>query len=268
MAHSIFSGAAAALRDVEALLLPLACLGCGEALTPADGGSGCCAVCRSRMRAPAPPRCGRCGQPLDPWEDADPRGRQAAGAPGADGAPGPAGRCGFCHDWPADLAWAASAVRMEDGPARELVHALKYGGWRLAAEPMAEVMGRWIGSRLRRAEVLVPVPLGRSRLRSRGYNQAAVLARALGRCLGMPVADGALVRTRETRSQTSLGPAARWRNVTGAFAAAAALAGSRAVVVDDVLTTGATLAACAAAVAAGGAKEAGAATFARAAVPT
>jgi ComF family protein len=220
------------------------------------------------MRAPAPPLCLRCGQPLDPWDEHAGRGRDRAGGPGADAEPGQASGCGFCRDWPPELAWAGSAVRMEVGPARELVHALKYGGWRLAAHPMAEVMARGLGQRLTRTDVLVPVPLGRARLRTRGYNQAAVLAAALGGRLGIAVADGALSRTRETRSQTSLGPAERWRNVTGAFAAARGLAGARVAVVDDVLTTGATLAACAAALAAGGAKEAGAATFARATVPT
>jgi ComF family protein len=268
LAGSILAGATTLLRDFEALLLPVACLGCGDPLNAADAGAGCCAPCRSRMRAPVPPLCGRCGQPRDPWDAGVAGGRVRTGGSRADGAPGRGSGCGFCRDWPPELAWAGSAVRMEDGPARELVHALKYGGWRPAAHPMAEVMARGLGQRLMGTDILVPVPLGRARLRDRGYNQAAVLAAALGRLLGIEVADGALSRTRETRSQTSLGPAERWRNVRGAFASTRGLAGARVAVVDDVLTTGATLAACAAAVAAGGAKEAGAATFARAAVPT
>ena len=251
--RSIFSTAGALLADLEALALPVACLGCG-AFLPADvTGRGLCGVCGSRMRRLAAPGCARCGQPLDVWEVRS----------GGDAL----ARCGFCRAWPESMAWAASAVWMVDGPARELVHALKYGGWRVAAGPMADAIARRCAGRLKEVEVLLPVPLGARRLRQRGYNQAAVLARALGERVGARVDERALVRVRDTRTQTTLGPAERWRNVEGAFAPAGALAGVKVAVVDDVLTTGATLAACAAALAAGGTGSAGAVTFARAAVP-
>jgi len=170
--------------------------------------------------------------------------------------------------WPAELRWAVSAVWMEDGPARELVHALKYSAWRIAAVPMAETISRAHGGRLSQVDCLVPVPLGRSRQRRRGHNQAATLAGALGSVSGARVLVDALRRTRETRSQTTLGPSGRWANVAGAFAGAADLSGARVALVDDVLTTGATLAACAAALSASGAEEVGAITFARASVPS
>ena len=264
---SIFIGTGAVWRGLEALLLPAACLGCGAALPPARASEGCCALCRSRMRAPAAPLCPRCGQPRDPWERRGQPDAKPAAAGGPRGTERAAGTCGFCRGWPDALVWATSAVWLEDGPARELVHALKYGGWRVAAGAMADGMLRRGAARLADVEVLVPVPLGARRLRQRGYNQAAVLAAALGARLGARVETGALDRTRETRSQTTLSPAERWRNVAGAFVATGPLDGARVAVVDDVLTTGATLAACAAALAAGGAGGVGAATFARAAVP-
>ena len=251
--RSILATPGALLRDLEALALPVACLGCGAFLPPGADGAGVCAACRSRMRTLPAPACRRCGQPLDPW-DARP----------GDGA---RERCGLCRAWPESVAWAASAVWMVDGPARELVHALKYGGWRVAAAPMAAAIARACGARLADVKLLVPVPLGARRLRSRGYNQAAVLARALGERVGARVDERLLARVRETRTQTALGPVERWANVEGAFAAAGDLAGAKVAVVDDVLTTGATLAACAAALAAGGAGAAGVVTFARAAVP-
>ena len=265
---SIFATTGAALCDLEALLLPVACLGCGAALPAASAGDACCAVCRSRMRAPGPPACPRCGQPRDPWDSAVRRGGGAVRAGDGRGPePAEGDGCGFCRHWPDALAWAASAVWMEGGPARELVHALKYGGWRVAAGPMADRMVRQLAGRLREVDVLVPVPLGSRRLRERGYNQAAVLAAALAVRLGARFEEGVLARSRETRSQTTLSPAERWRNVAGAFVATGSPGGARVVVVDDVLTTGATLAACAAALASRGVQGVGAATFARAAVP-
>jgi predicted amidophosphoribosyltransferase len=176
--------------------------------------------------------------------------------------------CAFCREWPRELAWAASAVWLDDGPARTLVHALKYGGWRIAAPPMAERMRLFGGERLHGLDALVPVPLGRTRLRERGHNQAALLAHALGRALGVPVLEDALRRVRETRTQTRLTPAERRRNVLGAFAAGGpGAAGLSVAVIDDVLTTGATLGAAAAALAEQGPASIGALTFARALVP-
>jgi ComF family protein len=149
------------------------------------------------------------------------------------------------------------------------VYALKYGGWLVAARTMADEMARRLGRRLREVHVLVPVPLGRVRLRERGHNQAAELARWLGELCRVPVADGALTRCRETRTQTALDPVARRANVAGAFAPGAVkVSGYRVALVDDVLTTGATLGAAAEALARAGAREVGALTFARAPVPS
>ena len=155
-----------------------------------------------------------------------------------------------------------------EGPARNLVHALKYGGWRVAAAPMAECIRAAGGPRLERLDALVAVPLGATRLRERGHNQAALLAKALGAALDVPVLEGALRRTRETRTQTRLSPAGRRSNVAGAFAAEGpALPGLAVALVDDVLTTGATLGSAATALARQGPATIGAVTFARALVP-
>ncbi|NNG16284.1 MAG: ComF family protein [Gemmatimonadales bacterium] len=113
---------------------------------------------------------------------------------------------------------------------------------------------------------LVPIPLGRRRQRSRGYNQSEHLARALGEVWGLPIRPTMLRRIRETPTQTALTPEARRANVAEAFAGAGAN-GDACVLVDDVFTTGATLAAAAAALSAAGASRIDAVTFARAPHP-
>jgi len=267
---SMLASMGARALAVEALVLPRACLACDRPMSEAESGA-CCALCLHRMRSIAPPACRRCGQPLDPWMlrlrgaggHGDGRSREGGAERAAGDTP-----CAFCSEWPAELAWAASAVWLDDGPARRLVHALKYQGWRIAAGPMAARIGAAAGTRLASLDALVPVPLGSARLRERGHNQAALLAHALGDALGLPVLEGALRRTRETRSQTRLAPAERRRNVAGAFAPGGPRPrGLNVALVDDVLTTGATLGAAATALAPLEPATIGALTFARAAVP-
>lgn len=103
--------------------------------------------------------------------------------------------------------------------------------------------------------LLVPVPLHRSRLRARGFNQALLLARALGRRRGLRVASRALARVRATSAQPGLGAAERRRNLRDAFVVHRpdAVRDRTIVLVDDVLTTGATADSCARALRAAGA---------------
>jgi len=170
---------------------------------------------------------------------------------------------------------------LEEG-ARQAVHALKYGGLPRIADDLAAAM-----SGLRPPadgpSALIPIPLAAKRLRERGYNQSDALARALAQQWRIPVLLDALVRTRETPTQTALTPDTRLANVAGAFDVRNAEFGMRNgvagvnsafripsftfVLVDDVFTTGATLAEAARALEQAGATRIQGVTFARAAIP-
>ena len=114
-------------------------------------------------------------------------------------------------------------------------------------------------------DAIVPIPLHHRRLRERGYNQAALLARVLGLELGVPVDEGILARIRHTRPQVGLNVAQRQANLLGAFQPIGNGASHRCLLlVDDVCTSGSTLRHAAAALRQGGASQVWAYTLARA----
>lgn len=137
--------------------------------------------------------------------------------------------------------------------ARDVLLKLKYARRLGHAEPIAAAMRRLMPAD---AELIVPVPLARWRLWSRGYNQAGLIAGSLARSSGVAVRHDLLVRTRATPVLRGLGLAARRRAVAGAFAVIdpAALAGRHVVLIDDVFTTGATTGGCASVLEAAGAR--------------
>src|SRR5688572_19858260 len=206
-----------------AVLLAPCCAVCDAVLErPLDG--AVCPACWAGVARFSPPLCQRCGEPL-------PSVRAV-----------PDGVCPACSV----TLGAATAVRSVgafDGTLADIVHALKYGRRPSVATPLAGLMRDAGGDVLAAVDLVVPVPLHRSRERERGFNQAEALARGLG-----PAVCLALTRPRPTAPQVGLSGAARRANLHGAFRltrAATALRGRAVAVVDDVLTTGATVAACA-----------------------
>ncbi|MXY45538.1 MAG: ComF family protein [Chloroflexi bacterium] len=140
------------------------------------------------------------------------------------------------------------------GPARRIVHDLKFGGVGIAAPYVARLLAGYLRSNPYPADAYCPVPLHSRRERNRGFNQSSLIARELSALTGVPVEEDALRRSRHTPPQVSMDTAgARHRNIAGAFESAASANGKRYILIDDVVTTGSTMSACAAAL-----KDAGA----------
>ena len=144
----------------------------------------------------------------------------------------------------------ARGVAPYEGPVREALHNFKFCGRRDLAYPFGEVMASLAVSLfpVRSIAAVIPVPLHENRLIERGFNQAALLSEVVSRLLKIPTAPiDALIRSRETPSQTSLTREQRQANLKGAFEAgkgSLVLKGEAVLLVDDVYTTGATVQEC------------------------
>lgn len=154
----------------------------------------------------------------------------------------------------------ARGVAVFSGIAHTLVHRLKYQRRIEYAPLMSLQMARLYADGkipCDRPDVIVPVPLHKTRMRDRGFNQSALIARHFGKIQKVPVSESALLRTRSTPSQTSLKKGQRRKNVAGAFACKnpKQIIGKHVLLIDDVYTTGSTLNECARIL-----KEAGAAS--------
>lgn len=217
------------------LLFPPRCVGCHRI------GSNLCVECLGQIPRLEPPFCTRCGDRVV-----------------ADGL------CRRCRISPLKIERIRSVVYFQ-GVLRETIHLLKYRGRAALARSLGQLMAEYWTQHPLLADVIVPVPLHADRLRERGYNQAALLAREMGRSVGLAVDEGTLVRRRATAPQVELDAKQRRDNVRDAFRCSSdALAGKRVLLIDDVCTTGATLEACAIVLYEGGARSVQALTLARA----
>ena len=236
-------------RDLLDFLLPTACLGCRGPLALERSEELVCARCRTRLREPPWPRCARCDLPLG-------TGRRDRPS------------CLECRDWPPLLRASRSAVLMEF-PADALVHALKYDGWGGLSELMGDRMAKvpLPDDPPLSSPLVVPVPTTAARERSRGYNQAKLLAAEVAARLGAPLREP-LERWKGGSTQVSLRPSERRANVSNAFRIRegweGGCRGRDVILVDDVLTTGATASAAALALEGEGIPGVTLLTFARA----
>jgi ComF family protein len=209
------------------LALPPQCASCDASV---ERQGQLCAACFGRLHFIADPCCRRCGVPF-----------ASAGLGGADAI------CQACEDAPPRFE-AARAALLYDLQSRHLILPFKHADRQELASVLAAHMARAGATLLARAELIVPVPLHRWRLFRRRYNQAALLAQALGRFGARPVLLDGLLRRRPTPPMGGRTAAERAQAVAGVFEVRASregrLRGRRVLLVDDVLTSGATANAC------------------------
>ena len=152
--------------------------------------------------------------------------------------------CDNCkrHTWCFEK--AISAVKYTDKMI-SLVHRLKYHNGKYLADIMADIMIDSLKNFDIPFDIIVPVPMSVQKQKSRGYNQAELLANAVATKLNKPVDTTTLLRIRENISQTELSAKNRWDNMQGAFATNGhSFAGQNVLIIDDVYTTGATVNEC------------------------
>jgi competence protein ComFC len=216
------------------LLYPPVCGGCEKQ------GIRWCEDCEKQVKILAEPLCPVCGLPV--------------------------GRKGDCRDCSPGLqkdftlrSWAAF-----DGPLRNAIHRIKYKQDIGLAENFVQYMVEGIEHQGWIFDMVIPVPLNKTRLKERGYNQSALLAWPIASFFRANYSTNALQRTRNTITQTSLDAESRRNNVNGAFFANPEIVqGKRLLLIDDLATTCATIEACTIALNNAGARSVFAFTLAR-----
>lgn len=212
------------IKKAQFVVFPPVCLLCGVTAGGANGdasllGMDLCAACHADL-----PRiihaCRQCALPVDAATE------NAV--------------CGQCLQQPPPFNRSVSLFRYQP-PVDSLIQQLKFNS-RL---PNARLLGHLLAHSVRdlpqRPQALLPVPLHKSRMRERGFNQALEIARPVARSLGLPLLTQTCKRTRPTPSQTELSADQRRKNVKGIFEVTQPIDVSHVVIIDDVMTTGQTV---------------------------
>ena len=175
------------------LLFPTRCPVCDSIVKPF--GEKICLECLPKLRVVTPPWCMKCGKKIR--DDGE-----------------------FCSDCrQKQHMFDRSRTLYEYAAAAPSIYRFKYKGRQEYAEFFGEEMGKYLGDFIRSVspDVLVPVPLHKKKLSKRGYNQAACLARALGKGLNLPVDEKLVKRIRNTAPMKRLNPTERQNNLKKAF---------------------------------------------------
>ena len=225
-------------------VFPPCCIAC-ENWLPAGPSRCFCESCDASIELVRAPLCRLCGRPYrHDWQSDH--------------------LCGACLLQPPSFSVARSwACYPRDPdpshPLRQVIHRFKYGRQASLGQPLgrhlAQVCRPWFRSS--ELDLIIPVPLHPRRLRWRGFNQAVLLGREVGKAWGLPLNPFVLIRKTETAPQTGLSLKERRPNVKGAFSIAPgrAVKGMRLLLMDDIYTSGATVNECARVLLRSGARE-------------
>lgn len=242
-----------------------------------------CQVCFGRIERIPEPICDVCGIPLPPallspffdsgevvQRDPQPDRINRPETCGYEG--NVVHKCRTCAESPPYFGQARAIARYRPGVAEDgqvvpsMIRRHKYGRDQSLSRALAQCLGESLPLDGNDYDLVLPVPLHRRRLRWRGFNQAALLGRAVARRMGRPLDVVTLTRVHDTPPQTSQDSSQRRQNVRGAFAVKRPerISNRRLLLVDDVMTTGATLDECARTLLAAGAQRVDVLTLARA----
>jgi ComF family protein len=204
-------------RIIQDWLFPPTCLLCGDAGT---AGRDLCPACAKSLPLNHP-ACPRCATPL-PFE---------TGLP-----------CGACQHEPPAFAESFALFRYQnDGETGYLIKSLKFHARHSCARLLGDLLADALAGRESRPELIIPVPLHRSRYRERGYNQSLEIARIVAQRLRIRLDFNTCIRSKNTQSQTELNAEERRRNVSRAFALTRPLQARHVAIFDDIVTTGSTV---------------------------
>jgi ComF family protein len=221
----MWRGLRKALLDSVDLLLPPACLLCGQLLPTNHCTHAFCLDCTAAMSPLSPAHCRRCAQPFPSATSNH--------------------LCGTCLQRPPTFS-SVHTAGLYKGSIKTAIHKLKYRNQLTLAKPLGEFLGKAIATAEDSfiPDIIVPVPLHQDRLRQRGYNQALEVARPLSRQLQIKLDTTLLQRVLKTPPQQGLTARERRSNLRNAFALTAQAPGLKILLVDDVMTTGETVREC------------------------
>lgn len=212
-------------RETVRIVLHASCVACDRPLLWRDRVGSCCRSCWESLPAITGAKCQTCALP---WSGEDPEYR-----------------CGNCLIDPLPVEWAEAWGHYR-GSLERILHAFKFSRHDWFSDPLAGLLAELLRSRGDLGfDAVTAVPMHRSKVRRRGYNQAELLARQLSRRLALPFEGDLLTKSVERVPQSSLPRAERAANVRNAFVAAKRAKQRSILLVDDVSTTGETLRACA-----------------------
>ena len=234
------------LRDITDVIFPPRCLGCAEIL-PNLHLQTFCTSCREKIRFITGSHCPICGIAFFD-------------------SPAPDHFCGNCLEKKPSFG-LARAVACYETLILDAIHQFKYGRDISTGSALAVFMAEFDFPDFNFTDysIIIPVPLHIERLRERGFNQALILAKAIGKKYSIPINFSLLKRIKSTLTQTGLDKSQREKNIRGAFTVTdnAQAKGKSIILIDDVYTTGATLNQCAKTLIKAGAGKVAALTLSR-----